>query len=62
MDIEDLEPRKAQAEPIPRKLDDMGIDELEEYLAELNAEVDRVRVEIEGKKSYMAGAEALFKS
>ncbi|MEE8507250.1 MAG: DUF1192 domain-containing protein [Kiloniellales bacterium] len=62
MDIEDLEPRKAQAEPIPKKLDDMGIDELEEYLAELNAEAARVRAEIEGKKSYMAGAEALFKS
>lgn len=61
MDIEDLEPRKAKAEPMPRKLDDMGIDELEGYLAVLNAEVERVRVEIEGKKSYMAGAEALFK-
>ena len=61
MDIEELEPRKKE-EPMPRKLDDMGIDELEEYLAELNAEADRVRAEIEGKKSYMAGAEAHFKS
>lgn len=62
MDIEELEPSKAQAEPMPRKLDDMGIDELEEYLAELNAEAERVGAEIESKKSYMEGAEALFKS
>ncbi|MEE8559875.1 MAG: DUF1192 domain-containing protein [Alphaproteobacteria bacterium] len=60
MDIEELEPRKKE-KPMPRKLDDMGIDELAEYLAELNTETERVKAEIEGKKSYMAGAEALFK-
>ena len=62
MDVEELEPRKKKEATMPRKLDDMGIDEMEEYLVELNAEAERVRAEIESKKNYMAGAEELFKS
>jgi uncharacterized small protein (DUF1192 family) len=59
MDIEDLEPRKAK--PRPKDLDAMGIEELEEYLGELESEAERVRAKIAGKKSYMEGAEAFFK-
>lgn len=60
MDIEDLEPRKAK--PKPRDLDLMGVEELEEYLAELKEEAARVEAKIAAKKSYKAGAEGLFKS
>ena len=60
MDIEDLEPRHKQ--PKPKDLDAMGVDELEAYLAELQAEVERVTAKIESKKTYLAGADSLFKS
>ena len=59
MDIEDLEPRKAK--PQPKDLDAMGIEELEQYLGELESEAGRVRAKIADKKSYMEGAEDFFK-
>ncbi len=60
MDIEELEPQKKKA--APRDLDAMGVEQLEEYLAELEAEVERVRVKVAEKKDYLAGAQAFFKS
>ncbi len=60
MDIEELEPQKKK--PEPKNLEAMGVEELEEYLAELETESARVRAELEGKKSYLAGAGAFFKS
>ncbi len=60
MDIEELEPRKK--EPEPKNLEAMGVEELEEYRAELETELARVRAELESKKSYLAGAQAFFKS
>ncbi len=60
MDIEDLEPRKAITKPVD--LDLMGVIELEAYLAELEAEAERVRNKIKGKKDYLSDAAALFKS
>jgi len=59
MDIEDLEPRRTP--PKPKDLDAMGVDELEAYLAELQAEAERVSAKIESKKTYLAGADTLFK-
>ena len=41
MDPEDLEPRKKQ--PKPKDLEVLGVDELEDYLAELETEAARVR-------------------
>jgi len=60
MDTDDLEPRK----PIekPKDLDEMGIDELEEYLQALQAEVSEVKKKIEAKRAYLSGAAGLFKS
>lgn len=58
MDPEDLEPRSAQ--PKPKDLDEMGIEELEDYLADLDTEADRVRAKIEAKKAYLEGAAASF--
>jgi uncharacterized small protein (DUF1192 family) len=60
MDLEDLEPRKQQ--PKPKDLELMGVEELEEYLAELESEAERVREKIAAKKAYLSGAEGLFKS
>ena len=60
MDLEDLEPRK-QA-PKPKDLDGMGVEELRDYLALLEAEAERVKAKIESKKTYLAGAEDFFKS
>lgn len=59
MDPEDLEPRKQK--PKPKDLDSLGVDELEEYLAELEAEAERVKQKIAAKKNYLSGAGALFK-
>ena len=59
MDIEDLEPRKQT--PKPKDLESLGVDQLEEYLAELQAEVARVEEKIAAKKSYLSGADAFFK-
>ncbi len=59
MDPMDLEPRKAIAKP--KDLDLMGVEELQDYLAELEAEAERVRAKIAGKTDYKAAADSLFK-
>ncbi|MEE8227354.1 MAG: DUF1192 family protein [Kiloniellales bacterium] len=59
MDLEDLEPRKQP--PKPKDLESMGVEELEEYLAELESEAERVREKIAAKKAYLSGADSLFK-
>jgi uncharacterized small protein (DUF1192 family) len=59
MDIEDLEPRKAK--PQPRKLDEMSISDLKDYIAELEAEIARVRQAIVGKEAARQGASTFFK-
>lgn len=59
MDPEDLEPRKQK--PKPKDLEALGVEELEAYLAELDAEMSRVREKIEAKKAYLQGAAGLFK-
>ena len=59
MDESELEPRSKP--PRPRDLTTLGIEELENYIAELEAEMARVRVEITAKLGQRRGAEALFK-
>ena len=60
MDIEDLEPRKPTTKP--KDLDAMGVEELQDYLASLQTEVERVKAKIESKQSYLSGAQGFFKS
>ena len=60
MDLDELEPQKKK--PAPKDLDALGVEQLEEYLAELEAEAERVRVKLAEKKDYLAGAQAFFKS
>ena len=59
MDEEDLLPQRQK--PKPRDLTLLGIAELEEYIAELEGEIARVRVEIAAKKKHGGAAAALFK-
>ncbi|MGO1118460.1 DUF1192 domain-containing protein [Rhodovibrionaceae bacterium A322] len=60
MDTDDLEPRKALEKP--KDLDLMGVAELEDYLAELEAEAERVKQKIASKSDYKSAADAFFKS
>ena len=60
MDLDDLEPRKAIEKP--KDLDSLGVEQLEAYLAELEAEAAQVKAKIEAKKQYLSGAASLFKS
>ncbi len=60
MDLDELEPQKKKA--APQDLDALGVEQLEEYLAELEAEAERVRAKLADKKNYLAGAQAFFKS
>jgi uncharacterized small protein (DUF1192 family) len=59
MDEEDLLPR--QKKPQPKDLSRLGVAELEEYIAGLEAEIARARDEIALRQRDRQGAEALFK-
>jgi uncharacterized small protein (DUF1192 family) len=59
MDEEDFLPRNAK--PKPRDLEPMSIEALHGYIAELEAEIARVRQDIAAKERHRSGAEALFK-
>ena len=59
MDPEDLLPRTQP--PQKKNLEIMGVSELEDYIADLEAEIARARAVIESKQSHRSGAEALFK-
>jgi len=58
MDLLDLEPRKPQ--PKTKNLDVMSIEALQEYIAELETEISRVKEVIESKESAREGAESVF--
>ena len=59
MDTDDLEPRPQPAQK--KDLDPMSIEEMEEYILELKAEIARVEQNIEIKKRHREGVEGLFK-
>jgi uncharacterized small protein (DUF1192 family) len=56
---EDDLPRHRKA-PL-KDLSPMGVAELEDYIAGLEAEIARARAAIEGKKKHRSGVEGLFK-
>ena len=60
MDKDDLEPRRPDTGP--KNLAPMSIEELAEYIVELEAEIGRVKQEIAGKEKVRDGAESAFKS
>ncbi|MBM3537386.1 MAG: DUF1192 domain-containing protein [Alphaproteobacteria bacterium] len=59
MEFEDLEPRKQP--PKPRDLSTWGVEELNAYIANLNAEIERARAVIKSKQGHRAAADAFFK-
>ena len=59
MDTDDLEPIVLEA--TPKNLEIMSIEALGEYIAELEAEIERARAEIKLKESAREGAESVFR-
>jgi uncharacterized small protein (DUF1192 family) len=59
MDWEDLEPQRQK--PKPRNLDEMSIEALQEYIAEMETEIARVREAIAAKEAARNGADSVFK-
>ncbi len=59
MDADDLEPIKKK--PALKSFDEMSIDALNEYIAGLQAEIERAKAAIAGKQSARQGAESFFK-
>ncbi len=59
MEFEDLEPRKLP--PKPRDLSSWGVEELNAYIANLTAEIDRAKAMIKSKQGHRSAADSLFK-
>ncbi|MEQ8697302.1 MAG: DUF1192 domain-containing protein [Bauldia litoralis] len=59
MDTDDLEPRPTLTSP--PNLDRMSVDELEAYVADLEAEIARVQSMIAAKQDHRSSAESVFK-
>ncbi len=57
MEEGELQPRA----PEPKDLEPMSIKQLEDYIAEMKAEIARVEEAIAAKKDIRVGAEALFR-
>lgn len=65
MDSDDLEPRRRRGEALAalarEDLSLLGLEELDERIRALEAEIGRIRVQIEKKRGTRSAAEALFK-
>ncbi len=59
MDWDELDPRKAPK--ALKNLDPLSVEELNDYIAELEAEIGRARAAIQSKQQVRSGAEGLFK-
>ena len=60
MEEDELEPRTLR--PKPLDLDTLSIEALNDYIAELEGEIERVRTAIATKESWRGEAESFFKS
>ena len=58
-DLDDLPRRTDDFEP--KSLDDLSLDQLEQYIEVLSSEIERVKLEIASKNSVMKVAESVFK-
>lgn len=65
MDADDLEPRRRRGEALQalarEDLSLLGIEELNERITALEAEIARIRAQLEKKQGTRTAAEALFK-
>jgi uncharacterized small protein (DUF1192 family) len=59
MDMDDLLPKNKQ--PQKKNLEELSIEALNEYIAELETEIERTRDEIKKKEAARLGAESFFK-
>jgi len=59
MSFDDLEPQKKK--PALKNLEELSIEALHEYIAEMEEEITRVREAIKLKEAAKQGAEAFFK-
>lgn len=59
MENDDLEPLTKR--PKPKDLEVMSIEALQEYIAGLEAEIERARAEIAAKENHRAAADSVFK-
>lgn len=59
MFLDDLDPKKKT--PQAKNLDPLSIDELRDYIAELEGEIGRAQNEIARKTAQRASADAFFK-
>ena len=57
---EDL-PKPVSAE-FPRNLETMSVDDLNDYIKDLEAEIERVKTDMESKQASTQAADAFFKS
>lgn len=60
MEEQDLEPRTQRKKL--KDLEVMSIEALEEYIAEMEAEIERARAEIAAKRDHRSAAEDVFKN
>jgi uncharacterized small protein (DUF1192 family) len=58
-DLDDLDPRQKKSQPL--NLDALNVEDLEEYVIVLRAELERVEAKIRAKRSHAAAAASLFK-
>jgi uncharacterized small protein (DUF1192 family) len=61
MDLEDDRPRKKPAATLGEPLDTLSVAELEERIADLEAEITRVKEALTRKRTGLAAADAFFK-
>ena len=59
MDADDLEPRKEK--PKRKDLESMSIEALNDYVGELEAEIERAKLMIAGKEKARSSADSVFK-
>ncbi len=60
MDMDEIFPPGKKTELTFRKLDTLSVEALREYIAELEAEIERAHAEIKKRGSAKAAAEAFF--
>ena len=60
IDADDLEPVKKRVEPL--NLDTLSIEELEIYIGQLSAEIERAKAKIAVKKAHRDAAGSVFGS
>lgn len=54
-------PLKKTTHEFPRKLENMSVSDLEEYISDLKEEISRVEGDIHAKKASMDAASSVFK-